>query len=54
MQATGNFSKMADKSRIVNVTSAFDTMDTMSIGDVLGKNPKKKAQKAMDATADPA
>ena len=42
---------MGSKSWIADVTSAFDAIDTMSIGDVFGKNPKKKARKAMDPSA---
>ena len=39
---------MGSKSWIADVTSAIDAIDTMSVGDVFGKNLKKKAQKAAD------
>jgi hypothetical protein len=45
---------MGSKPRIANMSNAFNLMDTMSVGDILGKNPKKKVRKAMDAAVDPA
>jgi hypothetical protein len=39
---------MGSKSRIADVNEAFGEADTMSIGDVLGKNMRKKAHKALD------
>ena len=54
MQAASDFDGMGSKSRIADVSSAFDATDTMYVGDVFGKNPKKKALKAVDPSADPA
>ena len=48
MQGASDFDEMGSKLRIANVTSAFDAIDTMFVGDVFVKNPKKKARKAMD------
>jgi len=48
MQAASGFDGMGSKLWIADVTSAFDATDTMSVGDVFGKNPKKKARKAAD------
>jgi hypothetical protein len=44
---------MASKTRIADVSAAYDTSDTMSVGDVFGGATKKKARKATDAIADP-
>jgi hypothetical protein len=43
---------MASKTRIADVCAAYDTTETMSIGDVLGDAAKKKVRKAMEAIAD--
>lgn len=48
VQASSSFDGMGSKSRIVDVNDAFGAADTMSIGDVLGKNTRKKAHKASD------
>ena len=52
MQAASGFDGMGSKLWIADVTSAFDATNTMSVGDVFGKNPKKKARKAVDPSAD--
>ena len=51
MQASSSFDRMGSKSRIADVNDAFGAADTMSIGDVLGKNTRKKTRKASDLSS---
>ena len=47
VQATSSFNGMDNKAKIVDVNDAFGAANTMSVGDVFGKNPKKKTRKAL-------
>lgn len=44
---------MSNKTRIADMSAAYDTSDGLSVGDVIGANTKQKARKASDAVADP-
>ena len=43
---------MAGKAKVVDVYDAFGLVDTMSIGDVLGKKSKKNFRKSSDPPKD--
>jgi len=52
MQATSSSDEMGSKAKVADVNDAFGAADTMLIGDVFGKNPKKKTCKATDSPLD--
>jgi len=52
MQATSSSDEMGSKAKVADVNDAFGAADTMLIGDVFGKNPKKKTCKAADPPLD--
>jgi hypothetical protein len=37
LQAASSFDGMASKTKVVDVSDAFDLADTMSVGDIFGK-----------------
>ena len=52
LQAPLSFDRMAGKAKVADVNDAFGMADNMSVGDVFGKNPKKKTRKATDPSSD--
>ena len=51
VQATSSFNRMGSKAKIADVNDAFGVADTMSVGDVFSKNPKKKTRKAANPSS---
>ena len=48
LQAASSFDKMVGKAKVADIYDTFGLVDTMSIGDVLGKKPKKNSCKSSD------
>ena len=51
-QAPSSFDGMAGKAKAADVYDAFGLVDTMSVGDVIGKKSKKNSRKSSDPLKD--
>ena len=51
-QAPSSFDGMAGKAKAADVYDAFGLVDTMSVGDVIGKKSKKNSRKSSDSPKD--